>query len=64
MPLPIVQKLAGHTNIGTTMRYVHLNDADVVAAMKKADEEQTRHTSGHTDQSAPLDAGTDNSAIN
>lgn len=64
MPLPIVQKLAGHTSIGTTMRYVHLNDADVVAAMKKADEAKTGHTSGHTDQSVPLDAGADNSPIN
>jgi hypothetical protein len=50
MPLPVVQKLAGHTSIGTTMRYVHLNDEDVLAAMKKIEEEKTGHTSGHTDQ--------------
>jgi integrase len=50
LPLPVVQKLAGHTNISTTMRYVHLNDEDVLVAMKKVEEEKSGHTSGHTDQ--------------
>ena len=35
LPLPIVQRLAGHPEISTTMRYIHLNDDDVRAAMAK-----------------------------
>ena len=31
-----LKKLAGHTDLGTTIRYVHLNDDDVRAAMRKA----------------------------
>jgi integrase len=32
-----LNKLAGHTDLNTTMRYVHLNDDDVrAAAMAKA----------------------------
>jgi integrase len=46
--LPVVQRLAGHTDISTTMRYVHLSDADVRAAMAKEQEDRSRHTSGHT----------------
>ena len=34
-----MQRLAGHTEISTTMRYVHLNDDDVRAAMAKEREE-------------------------
>ncbi|MGB7722038.1 MAG: hypothetical protein WBL65_19215 [Bryobacteraceae bacterium] len=48
--MPVVQKLAGHTSISTTMRYVHLNDADVLAAITKAEEEKRGHTSEHTGQ--------------
>jgi integrase len=40
-----LKKLAGHADLNTTMRYVHLNDADVRAAMEKA---QGGHKSGHT----------------
>ena len=52
LPLPVVQRLAGHTDIGTTMRYVHLNDDDVRAAMAKEQEEKGGHTSRHTEQDA------------
>jgi integrase len=52
LPLPVVQRLAGHTEISTTMRYVHLNDDDVRAAMTKEREEKGGHTSGHTKQEA------------
>jgi len=52
LPLPVVQRLAGHTEISTTMRYVHLNDDDVRAAMAKELEEKGGHTSGHTKQEA------------
>jgi len=30
-----LKKLAGHEDLKTTLRYVHLNDEDVRAAMKK-----------------------------
>jgi integrase len=40
-----LKKLAGHTDLNTTMRYVHLNDADVRAAMEKV---QGGHKNGHT----------------
>jgi integrase len=49
LPPPVVQRLAGHTDITTTMRYVHLSDADVRAAMAKEQEDRSRHTSGHTE---------------
>jgi integrase len=52
MPLPVVQRLAGHTSIATTMRYVHLNDADVLAAIEKVEVEKGGHTSRHTYQNA------------
>jgi integrase len=40
-----LKKLAGHTDLNTTMRYVHLNDDDVRAAMEKA---RGGHNSGHS----------------
>jgi integrase len=52
LPLPVVQRLAGHTSIATTMRYVHINDDDVRAAMTKEQVEKGGHTSRHTDQTA------------
>ena len=51
--LPIVQKLAGHTSITTTMRYVHLNDSDVLQAMAKMEKEKGGHSFGHSDQNLP-----------
>jgi integrase len=40
-----LKTLAGHTDLNTTMRYVHLNDDDVRAAMEKAKRRaQTEHT--------------------
>jgi hypothetical protein len=50
LPLPVVQRLAGHTSIATTMRYVHISDDDVRAAMSKEQEERPGHTSRHTVQ--------------
>jgi integrase len=38
LPLP-VQRLAGHTSITTTMRYIHISDDDVRAAMAKEQDE-------------------------
>src|SRR5262245_1279860 len=43
LPLPVVQRLAGHTDISTTMRYVHVSDEDVRTAMTKEHEERTGH---------------------
>jgi integrase len=56
LSLPVVQKLAGHTSISTTMRYVHLNDADVLAAMTKAEEVHGGHTFRHTGQNTTRQA--------
>ena len=39
-----LKKLAGHADLNTTMRYVHLNDDDVRAAMDKA---PGGHKNGH-----------------
>ena len=41
-------RIAGHTDMKTTMRYVHPSDADMDEALVKAREEQGGHTSGHT----------------
>ena len=51
LPLPVVQRLAGHTSIATTMKYVHISDDDVVAAMAKEQEERRGHSSGHSETS-------------
>ena len=42
-----LKTLAGHTDLSTTMRYVHLNDEDSRAAVEKVQ-------SGHNDDSAEL----------
>lgn len=34
LPLPVVQEIAGHSNIETTMEYVHLSQADVFGALR------------------------------
>jgi integrase len=47
-----LKKLAGHTDLNTTMRYVHLNDDDVRAAMDKA---QGGHKIGHNPDLADLE---------
>ena len=43
-----LKKLAGHSDLNTTMRYVHLNDDDVRAAMEKV---RSGHKSRHTPNS-------------
>src|ERR1039457_1513683 len=41
-------RIADHTDMKTTMRYVHPSDADMDEAIVKAREDQGGHTSGHT----------------
>jgi integrase len=49
-----LKKLAGHTDLNTTMRYVHLNDDDVRKAMEKTQGwAQTEHTDENTKIAAP-----------
>jgi integrase len=42
-----LKKLAGHANIATTMRYVHMSDARAREAMEKV---WSGHKNGHTPQ--------------
>jgi integrase len=46
-----LKKLAGHANISTTERYVHMNDAKARSAMEKAWEVSGGHKSGHNAKS-------------
>jgi integrase len=49
-----LKKLAGHSDLNTTMRYVHLNDADVRAAMKKSPGwAQTEHNDQNSESPVP-----------
>ena len=48
--------LAGHTDMNTTKRYVHPNEADIREAMSKV---WTGHISGHTAQNDNRQADTD-----
>jgi integrase len=49
-----LMKLAGHADLNTTMRYVHLNDDDVRAAMEKAEVAKGGHKIGHSDEKRPI----------
>lgn len=42
-----LKKLAGHAQISTTMRYIHMSDARAREAVERAWEAQGRHKSGH-----------------
>jgi integrase len=46
-----LQRLAGHEDISTTMRYVHMNDAGDREAMTRVWEVQGRHKTGHSPKS-------------
>jgi integrase len=56
-------RVAGHTDMKTTMRYVHPSDADMDQAIAKAREALGGHTSGHTGENGiatvtPIQTGT------
>jgi hypothetical protein len=43
-----LKKLAGHANISTTMRYIHMSDGRARQAIEKAWEARGGHKIGHT----------------
>jgi integrase len=45
-----LKKLAGHSRIETTMRYIHMNDARTRKTLEKVWEERGGHKSGHSAQ--------------
>jgi len=45
--------LAGHSDFSTTRRYVHPSWETVRAAVLKAEEEQTGHKNGHSNENSP-----------
>jgi integrase len=59
-PIVVVKRLAGHTDITTTMKYVHISVEDAMRSgqraeeiehQQRAEEEKSRHTSRHTPKS-------------
>jgi integrase len=59
-----LMKLAGHADLKTTLRYVHLNDDDVRAAMEKAETAKVGPKSGHTPNSPEPEGAQRAPAIN
>jgi hypothetical protein len=47
--------LAGHRDMNITKRYVHPQEQTIRAAMDRAQEAHSGHTSGHTGQEANLE---------
>ena len=35
VPVPVVSRLLGHSNVSMTLRYAHLGDRDIEAAAEK-----------------------------
>jgi integrase len=59
-----LMKLAGHADLNTTMRYVHLNDDDVREAMGKAESARSRHKTGHSDENVVSETVPQKAVIN
>jgi integrase len=59
-----LMKLAGHADLSTTLRYIHLNDEDVLAAMGKAEKAKGGHKTGHTSEITVSEAPQKSPAIN
>jgi site-specific recombinase XerD len=47
MPARAIQELAGHANLTTTMRYMHLTPAAVDSAIRLLEPSQIRASRGH-----------------
>jgi integrase len=59
-----LMKLAGHADLSTTMRYVHLNDDDVRAAIQKSELAKGGHKIGHSNEQGPLDSSVKRPLLN
>lgn len=59
-----LMKLAGHTDLNTTMRYVHLNDDDVRAAMEKRSVAKDGHKTGHSAENTSLAPSSETPLLN
>ena len=59
-----LMKLAGHADLSTTLRYVHMNDDDVRAAMEKAGEARGGHKIGHRAQVSNLETPAEKPVLN
>jgi integrase len=59
-----LMKLAGHSDLSTTLRYVHLNDDDVRAAMEKAEVAKGGHKIGHSAENRTSEPLTENPVLN
>ena len=46
IPLPVVARLLGHSQVQMTMRYAHVGDRDVEAAAERIGEAVTRALTG------------------
>jgi integrase len=59
-----LMKLAGHADLSTTMRYVHMNDDDVRAAMERAGEVKGGHKIGHNAPTTTSEPSTEIRVLN
>jgi integrase len=57
-------RVAGHTDMKTTMRYVHPSDADMDEAIVKAREAQGRHSFRHSEETGASSASKEKQIIN
>lgn len=57
-------RVAGHTDMKTTMRYVHPSDADMDEAIVKARDAQGRHSFGHSEEIGRSTANSEKRLIN
>ena len=46
VPVPVVSRLLGHSNVRMTLRYAHLGDRDIEAAAERIGEAMARVMTG------------------